>query len=90
MIQKEYTITDASGVHAKSATVLVTEASKFKCNIKMIARGQLVDLKSIIGVMSLAVYTNEHMIIIFDGVDQEEAASKINQTIRDIKLAKEL
>ncbi len=90
MIKKDYMITNETGVHARPATTLVTMSSKFKCDIKLISKNHQVDLKSIIGVMSLGVYKDEVISITCNGVDEEEAATSLNNLIKEIKLAKEL
>lgn len=90
MIKKDYVIINESGVHARPATTLVTMSSKFKCEVKLQSNNHIVDLKSIIGVMSLGVYKDEKISIICDGVDEKEASTSLNDLIKELKLAKEL
>lgn len=90
MIKKDYVIVNESGVHARPATRLVTLSSKYKCDVKLSFKNNEVDLKSIIGVMSLAVYKGENISITCDGVDEQEAATNLNNLIKELNLAKEL
>ncbi len=90
MIKKEYIIINESGVHARPATTLVTTASRFKCSIQLTFKNQSVDLKSIIGVMSLGVYSGEKIIITCDGEDEEKASDDLFNLMKDLKLAREL
>lgn len=90
MIKTNYIIINETGVHARPATKLVTLSSKFKCDVKLIAKSNEVDLKSIIGVMSLAVFKDAHITIKCEGEDEKEAATSLNNLIKELNLAKEL
>lgn len=90
MIKKEYIVINETGVHARPATTLVTTASKFKCSIKLSFKNHCVDLKSIIGVMSLGVYKGEKIIITCDGDDEQNASDDLHNLMKELKLAKEL
>ena len=52
-----FVVSDPVGLHARPATILVNQASKFTSNIKLVYNGKEVNLKSIMGVMSLGVPT---------------------------------
>ncbi|OIL30318.1 phosphocarrier protein HPr, partial [Oenococcus oeni] len=53
MVSKEFTITADSGLHARPATMLVQKASEFDSKLTLKYDGKEVNLKSIMGVMSL-------------------------------------
>lgn len=90
MITKKYKIISETGVHARSATQVVTLASKFKCDIKLTFKNNTVDLKSIIGVMSLGVYKDEVIEISCDQEDEVEALNALTNLMIEMKLAKEV
>ena len=46
-------VIDPVGLHARPATVAVNAASKFKSDVKVGFNGKTVNMKSIMGVMSL-------------------------------------
>ena len=48
-----FVVSDPVGLHARPATILVNQASKFTSNIKLVYNDKEVNLKSIMGVMSL-------------------------------------
>ncbi|MFR5748553.1 MAG: HPr family phosphocarrier protein, partial [Thomasclavelia spiroformis] len=48
-----FVVSDPVGLHARPATILVNQASKFTSDIKLVYNGKEVNLKSIMGVMSL-------------------------------------
>ncbi len=90
MIKKEFKIINETGVHARPATSLVTLSSKFKCDIKLTANKHTVDLKSIIGVMSLGVFKDNIIEISFNGVDEADALTAITNLLNETGIAKEL
>ena len=55
MEKKEFHITAETGIHARPATLLVQAASKFGSDINLEYNGKSVNLKSILGMMSLGV-----------------------------------
>lgn len=79
-------IIDPIGLHARPASIVVQQASKFKSNIKLIANGKEANLKSIMSIMALGVKTNTEITIIADGSDEKEALEKIKKTMQENKL----
>lgn len=89
MIEKSYKITSANGIHARVASILVREASDFKCDISLCLNNICVDLKSIMGVMSLGIYNNEIIRIICSGEDEVEAMNHLDNFIHKLNLGKD-
>lgn len=54
-MKREYTIIDEAGLHARPASLLVQEATKFPNEIFIEFNGKRLTLKSIMAVMSLGV-----------------------------------
>ncbi len=81
-MEKIFRITDDSGIHARPATVLVNAASKFSSDINLEYNGKSVNLKSIMGVMSLGVPGNAEVKITAEGADAEEALVAIAETLK--------
>ncbi|MBU6001417.1 phosphocarrier protein HPr, partial [Lactococcus lactis] len=52
---KDFHIIAETGIHARPATLLVQAASKFASDVTLSYQGKDVNLKSIMGVMSLGV-----------------------------------
>lgn len=90
MVKKLFKITSESGVHARPATNLVNTAMDFDCEIRLTALRRTVDFKSIMGVMSLGIYSGTTIEITCEGSDEESAMSAIENTIIDLKLGKEV
>lgn len=70
-----YTITDPRGIHARPAGPLVKLISKYQSSCRMGPKDHLVDGKSILQVMALAVRKGQDLILEFDGPDEDAAAS---------------
>ena len=66
MEKKEFHIVAETGIHARPATLLVQTASKFNSDINLEYKGKSVNLKSIMGVMSLGVGQGSDVTITVD------------------------
>lgn len=85
---KEITVTviDPVGLHARPATVAVNAASKFKSEIKISYKGKVVNMKSIMGVMSLGIPTQSEIVISAEGEDQDDAIATIEEVLKAQKV----
>lgn len=81
MEKKEFHIVADTGIHARPATLLVQVASKFNSDINLEYKGKSVNLKSIMGVMSLGVGQGADVTISCDGADESEAIAAITETM---------
>ncbi len=84
MIVGKYKITYENGLHARPATRLVSKANSFQSEMILEFNERKVNLKSIMGVMSLGVPANKNIKITFNGKDEEEAYKAITRVINDI------
>ena len=87
MLQKEFKVIDETGIHARPATLLVQAASKFQSNIELEFNGRKVNLKSIMGVMSLGVGQGADVTITAEGADADDAIAAISETMEKEGLA---
>ena len=87
MEKREFHITDETGIHARPATLLVQTASKFNSDINLEYNGKTVNLKSIMGVMSLGVGQGADVTVTADGDDAKEAIEAIADTMKKEGLA---
>ncbi len=90
MLSKSFKIISESGLHARPATILVNEAVGFKCEIDLQVDSKSVNLKSIMGVMSLGVFSGEVIEIVCNGEDEVQAMNKITDALINMKLGKEI
>lgn len=81
MIEKTYMITSDEGLHARPASKLVAAVSPFSADVKMLYKERSVNLKSIMGVMSLGVSKGHTIKITADGSDEESLMAKVEELI---------
>jgi phosphocarrier protein HPr len=82
MMEKTFTVTSDSGIHARPATTLVQTASKFDADIDLEYNGKTVNLKSIMGVMSLGIPKGAQIKVTANGSDENEAMAAIEETMK--------
>jgi len=84
MKEATFTITYPYGMHARPATLLVARANSFKCRISLHYRGNAVNMKSIMGVMSQGIPAKTPFKVVADGVDEDTAIAALAKTVDDI------
>ena len=77
MIEREATIVNQEGLHARPAAKIVRLASTFDSEIELFKDGLAVNGKSIMGVMMLAAECGATIIIKAEGDDAEAAIDAI-------------
>lgn len=82
MVKNTFIVTSKMGVQARSAAQLVNLASQYTADISLEYKGKTVNLKSIMGVMSLAVGEGSEITITANGEDGQEALKQINVLIK--------
>jgi phosphocarrier protein len=66
-------IKDIHGLHARKCVAICNAANKYESNIQMSHNGHVVDMKSILGLLSLACPTGSKVEISAYGADSEQA-----------------
>ncbi|AGQ23196.1 phosphocarrier protein HPr [Lactobacillus helveticus] len=87
MEKRDFHIVAETGIHARPATLLVQAASKFSSDVNLEYNGKSVNLKSIMGVMSLGVGQNADVTITAEGDDEKDALDAIADTMKKEGLA---
>ena len=78
MIKREVTVTNQAGVHTRPASMIVRTAAKFRADFWIQKDGYEINGKSIIGVMTLAAEQGVTLTLLFDGADEEAAATAMD------------
>lgn len=86
-MKKEFTIISEVGLHARPATLLVQHASRFTCEVNIDYKGKQVNVKSIMGVMSLGMPKDAEFTVMTEGHDEEEAMESITKLFREEGIA---
>ena len=81
MIEREATIVNPLGLHARPAAQLVKLASSFSANIEIAKDEMAVNGKSIMGVMMLAAECGSTIRLKADGADAEQALDALAQMV---------
>ncbi|WP_088006909.1 phosphocarrier protein HPr [Indiicoccus explosivorum] len=82
MVEKQYTVAGEEGLHARPASTLVKTASGFSSDIFLQYKEKKVNLKSILGVMSLGIKSGETVTISADGADEQQAMDKLDEIVK--------
>lgn len=75
MLERELTVSNRLGLHARATAKLVQTLSGFGCSATLTARGREVNAKSIMGVMLLAAGPGTTVLLRVDGPDEAAAAA---------------
>jgi len=85
MISKEVSVKNSSGLHARPATLLVKKASSFKSDVSIEYNGKKANVKSLIGVLSLAVTKDALIKVIASGDDEALAVEEIVKLVETLE-----
>ena len=81
MIQREVTITNNSGLHARPATFFIQKANSYKSSIWVENEDRRVNAKSLLGVLSLGIVKGMTITLIADGPDEADALAGLADLI---------
>ena len=73
MMTRECVIRNRLGLHARAAAKFVHTATRYTSQIRVGRDGNLMDGKSIMGILLLAAAAGTSVIITADGIDEREA-----------------
>ena len=77
MLERELTVSNRLGLHARATAKLVQELAPFRCGVTLQAKGREVNAKSIMGVMLLAAGVGSTVVLRVDGEDEQAAADVV-------------
>lgn len=80
-MEKQIVIKSTVGLHASLAAKVVQAASKYSVDINLYYHDKVVDVKSILGLMSLAVPQGENVRIVATGDQAEKAIDEIAELL---------
>ena len=83
MIEKEITIVNRLGLHARAAAKFVHAASNFRSKITLSRDGRQIDGKSILGILMLAAAQGTKLTLRVDGPDEGDACQGLVNLIDD-------
>lgn len=77
-----YTITDALGIHARPAGLLVKLAAGYQSNILISREGKEANAKRIMALMGLGATTGAEITVKVEGPDEGEAAAAVEEFLK--------
>ncbi len=83
MPSKPLLIINKLGLHARASAKLTQTASRFSCDIELLANGKKVDCKSVMSLMLLAASQGTPIEIFTQGEDEREALHAIEELINN-------
>jgi len=83
MADRDITIINKLGLHARAAAKFVTLASAFDSNIEITRNGKTVNGKSIMGVMMLAASQGTQISLHASGSDEAKALAELEALVND-------
>ena len=85
-MEKDFIITNLQGLHARPATRLVNLANSLSGDISITYDGVSVDMKSIMGVLSLGIKRGSLITVITEGEDHVETMKALTNHFMDFNL----
>ena len=86
MVSQEITLKTEEGLHARPATEIAKNASKYNCTVKLDVQGTEYNAKSVLNIMSAGIKNNTQIKIICDGVDEMQALTDVLETFKNNSL----
>lgn len=80
-MKTEVTIKSTAGLHAALASKIVQLSSKYDADVRIEYVDKVVDAKSILGLMSLAVPKGDNVKCVAEGTDAEKALNEIKKIL---------
>ena len=81
MIERRVTLKNRLGLHARSAARIVMTASKFKSKVSIVKGDNVVDAKSILGILFIASGQGESLFVRADGPDEGAAVAALEDLV---------
>jgi len=80
-MERTIVIKSTVGLHASLASKMVQSATKYDVDIKLLYHDKVVDVKSILGLLSLAIPSGENVVLTATGKDAEIAMDEIEKLL---------
>lgn len=82
-MEKTYRVVDEAGLHARPASLMVSEATKYADEVNISYQGRKLTLKSIMAVMSLGVPCGADFSIEVNGTNEEVIFNALENILKE-------
>ena len=83
MLEKTITITNNDGLTSRTAAIFVQTANQFRSQILVKQGNQMINAKSIMGVLSLGIARSKPITLIVKGEDEERAMEVMTELVEN-------
>ena len=84
MITQEIILKNEFGLHARPASEIAKNATKYGCDIKFDVNGKEYNAKSVLNIMSAGIKNNTQIKIVCDGVDEKQALKELIKLFQNL------
>lgn len=81
MVKQDIVVVNKSGLHARPASNLVKAASKFKSDITILFQEKVINVKSLLNVLSAGIVCGTEITLVCDGEDEQGALKTLTEMI---------
>ena len=83
MIRTELLVDNKLGLHARAAAKVVSVASRYNASIRIGTGKQMIDAKSIMGLLTLGAAKGSHLQVEIEGDDAQQALEELQKLFAD-------
>ena len=81
MIQRDVTVVNEGGLHARPATFFIQKANSYQSSIWVVKDERKVNAKSLLGVLSIGIAQGMTITLVADGDDEKAAVDGLEKLI---------
>ena len=85
MVQKEFHITNPTGLHTRPGNDFVKAAKQFGCDITLTKGDKNVDAKSLLKIMKIDIVQGDTVTVSCSGPDEAEALAALGSYLESLK-----
>lgn len=86
MLKRTFTVKSEKGLTSRASAALVSEANKFKSDLRLICEDEIADLKSIMNIMGLVVKKGMVFTVEVEGIDEDIVLDRIESILKDTRV----
>ena len=84
MVERKITVKNKTGIHARPASELVKECSKFKSNVFIKTEDKKINAKSILNILSAGIVQGTNITLCTEGEDEVEALEIVSSFVNNL------
>ena len=84
MLERDVTLENEVGLHARPAAVFSKAATRFDSSVKVVKSGAEANAKSVLSVLQLDVQKGDTVTIRTEGQDEKEALAELVKLVEDL------